>query len=185
MNSAAVRRRSRQQLVLIALAFSVPVLVALAMNTPWLRFQPSSTRNLGTLIQPVVALSDLGLAEAGAELGQGTGRWTVLWLPPAAGSCATELDLLRRVRLAEGRELDRVRIALAAECAEVAGERELKLGAEVTATLRQRTGDAGRGALLLVDPYGNAMMRYPAAFDANHVKKDLARLLRYSQAGKA
>lgn len=180
----ATQRRPRLQLVLIAIAFAVPVLVALALNTTWLRFTPGATRNLGTLIQPVVALADLGLAEPGAELGQGNGRWTVLWLPAAAGSCAAPLDLLRRVRLAEGRELDRVQVALGAGCAEVAAEREIKLDDTATAAVRTRTGDRA-GALLLVDPYGNAMMRYPQDFDPNHVKKDLARLLRYSQAGKA
>lgn len=184
MNPAVQRRRSRLQLVLIAIAFAVPVLVALVLNSSWLRFQPGATRNFGTLIQPVIALADLGLAEPGAALGQGNGRWTVLWLPVASGSCAAPLDLLRRVRLAEGRELDRVQVALSADCLESPDARELKLDVAATAVLRQRTGDSA-GALLVIDPYGNAMLRYPADFDPNHVKKDLARLLRYSKAGKA
>lgn len=183
MNTSVISRK-RAQLVLLALIFALPVLIALALNTPWLRLQPSATRNFGTLIQPVVGLADLGLAETGANEGRGIGLWTVLWLPPTTGSCAEPLDLLRRVRLTEGRELERVRVAFSAECTETAATDQLKLSAETSRELRTRTGDSA-GAVLVLDPYGNAMMRYPANFDPNHLKKDLARLLRYSKAGKA
>lgn len=181
LNSA--QRRKRLQLILIVVAFATPVLVALAFNTPWLRYQPESTRNYGELIQPVIALPESGLAEVGAEQGQGRGIWTLLWLPAAGtGDCSATLDLLRRLRLAEGRELDRVRIAYVDSCAQAPGEAQQQLDAQVSAGVRQQLG---RDGLWLVDPYGNAMMRYPLDFDGTGVKKDLARLLRYSKAGKA
>jgi hypothetical protein len=37
--------------------------------------------------------------------------------------------------------------------------------------------------VLIVDPLGNLMMRYPAAPDPNRMKKDLAKLLRASRVG--
>lgn len=182
MTSAAASVRSKRlQLVLIMLAFAAPVLLAVALNTPWFRLKPDSTRNYGELISPVIALADLGLAETGAEEGRGAGVWTLLWLPDGS-DCAATLDLLRRLRLAEGRELERVRVAYAAECTQVAGEGQLQLDSGASASARQRLGAPG---LLLLDPYGNAMMRYPLDFDGTAVKKDLARLLRYSKAGKA
>jgi hypothetical protein len=196
MNAPSASARpgnKRLQLILIMLAFAAPVLLAVALNTPWFRLTPDSTRNHGELISPVIALGDLGLGERGAETGEGMGLWTLLWLPDAAAAaptapgkldCSATLDLLRRLRLAEGRRLDRVRIAYDASCAEaaVAGEGQLQLDADTSAGVRERLRQPG---LLLVDPYGNAMMRYPLKFNGSAVKKDLDRLLRYSQAGKA
>lgn len=175
----------RLQLILIMLAFAAPVLLAVALNTPWFRLTPDSTRNHGELISPVIALADLGLDERGAATGEGIGLWTLLWLPDTSSGktdCAATLDLLRRLRLAEGRRLDRVRIAYDASCTESAGEGQLQLAANTSSSVRQRLGKPG---LLLLDPYGNAMMRYPLDFNGSAVKKDLDRLLRYSQAGKA
>jgi hypothetical protein len=174
-------RSKRLQLILIALAFAAPVLLAVALNTPWFRLKPDSTRNYGTLISPVIALADLGLAETGAEQGRGTGVWTLLWLPESS-DCTATLDLLRRLRLAEGRELERVQLAYDDRCSQAPIEGQLQLDSAASAAARQRLGASG---LLLLDPYGNAMMRYPLDFDGTAVKKDLARLLRYSKAGKA
>lgn len=182
-SAARAQRTKRLQLILIVIAFAAPVLLAMALNTPWFRLKPDSTRNFGELVSPVIAMADLGLAEEGAEDGQGSGLWTLLWLPEAGSSdCAQTLDLLRRLRLAEGREVDRVRIAYSADCAQAPGEAQLQLQAAASQTALSRLGQPG---LWLLDPYGNAMMRYPLAFDGTGVKKDLARLLRYSKAGKA
>ncbi|MEN8261544.1 MAG: hypothetical protein ABFS02_13370, partial [Pseudomonadota bacterium] len=44
-------------------------------------------------------------------------------------------------------------------------------------------GEPIEGALFIMDPFGNLMMRYPPGFDPYGVKKDLSHLLRVSQIG--
>ena len=39
------------------------------------------------------------------------------------------------------------------------------------------------GVLLIMDPLGNLMMKYPAGYDPYKVKNDLSKLLRISQIG--
>jgi hypothetical protein len=43
---------------------------------------------------------------------------------------------------------------------------------------------ASTGSRFLIDPMGNIMMLYAAGFDPNDLKKDLKRLLKWSQQDK-
>ena len=44
-------------------------------------------------------------------------------------------------------------------------------------------GSLSEGAMLIMDPLGNLMMKYSAGFDPYQVKNDLSKLLRISQIG--
>jgi hypothetical protein len=174
--------RGRRQLVLLALIFALPVLLATLLNSKLFQYRPSATRNYGELLQPVIALADLGFAETGAESGQGRGRWTLYWHPERAGACATALELLKRVRAAEGRHFDRIAISSGSTCTDSNLPDIERKATEHTTILVQRLPGHG---LFLIDPLGNAMMRYPESFDPKKMQKDLDRLLRYSKVGKA
>ena len=50
-------------------------------------------------------------------------------------------------------------------------------------TLKRIKGTAEPGGLLIMDPLGNLMMKYPAGYDPYQVKSDLSKLLRISQIG--
>ncbi len=190
--TAPGRLRSRLTLVLIALCFGAPIFFALLFQSPLLNYRPAPTKNFGELIRPVVPVPAPGAAggaitQAAAVLNVDA-QWTVLYLPPAeCGACVAQTSLLAHIRLAMGRDLDRVKLALISANAFV-----LPTAAEFTVrrtepgvqqTLLKSLG-LELGGVVLVDPLGNAMMRYPAEFDGTKIRKDLARLLKASQVGK-
>lgn len=181
------KTRGRRQLLMIAALFVLPLIVAMALNTPWFRLQPQATKNYGTLIQPVIPLLDLGFAEPGASEGKGLGRWTLLWLPAQDGDCEPVLDLLSRVRKAEGRAFDRIALSYSARCKASSLPKLTQITSATEQTLRTRLEKSGPGksGLWLIDPLGNAMMYYPENFEASRMQRDLDRLLRYSKAGTA
>jgi hypothetical protein len=184
------KTRSRVVLLLLALCFMAPILTALLLQSPLLRYQAEPTRNFGELLQPVVPISVAALvttqiaADAKVEA-----QWTLLFIAPAqCGNCAAQLDLLAHIRQATGRELDRVKL-------EVISAQNLNLPAQAGFTVRTGTPaqlqnltqqlGLNQGGLVIVDPLRNAMMRYPSDFDGSKVRKDLARLLKASQVGKS
>jgi hypothetical protein len=172
--------RRRFQLILILAAFTLPAVLALLLQTRWFHWEPQSTRNRGELIRPVIAVGTD--AQAVALLANGA-RWSVLVHVPAPceTACARRLALLEHIREAQGKEMDRVQmVAWSAP------------GAELSATWARWIPDAqlsdtlalAEGGVMLVDPLGNAMMRYRVDADPTDVRKDLAHLLRWSTVGK-
>lgn len=187
---APSKSRSRLALILIGLCFLAPILIALAFQSPLMRFSPAPTKNLGELIHPVQPIDatefDTLLAIAP---GPREANWGLVYLPPAAcGACTAELDLLAHIRQAMGRDLDRVQL-------EVISAQRFDLPKEAGFSVRLASRDQYQalvarlglvdGGLVILDPLRNAMMRYPSQFDGSKVRKDLARLLKASQVGKS
>lgn len=171
--------KRRLQLVLIILAFAVPALVATLMQTRWFHWEPTSTRNHGELIKPVVALPPLGDAGPVAD----GHRWTVLVRLPAQcdAGCTRRIALIGRVREAQGKEMDRVQmLAWPAP----GGTVEAPYAAWQPAGAIADALSLAEGAVVLIDPLGNAMMRYRSDADPTGVRKDVAHLLRWSKVGK-
>ncbi len=204
-NSAPNKLGGRLTLGLIALCFAAPVFLAILFQSPLLNYHPAPTKNLGELINPVVAVPE---PNAGVNSGNGNrdgatfglvttqsapiinaeGQWTILYLAPAAcGTCVEQTSLLAHVRLAMGRELGRVKL-------ELISPNNFALPPEANFTVRRSESSAHTallqslgltdGGVVLLDPLRNAMMRYPANFDGSKIRKDLARLLKASQLGK-
>ena len=184
------KSRSRLALVLIGLCFLAPILIALAFQSPLLRFSPAPSKNLGELIHPVQAIPAAEF-ETLVEIPPGPreANWSLLYLPPdACGACTTELALLAHIRQAMGRNLDRVQL-------EIISARRFELPLEAGFSIRLAANDQQQallarlglsgGGLVIMDPLRNAMMRYPSQFDGSKVRKDLARLLKASQVGKS
>ncbi len=170
--------KRRLQLTLIVLAFLLPAVIAILLQTRWLHWDPASTRNRGELIRPVLALA----AGSDALIADGH-RWGVLVRMPAAcdAGCERRLALLGRVREAQGKEMERVRmLAWTPEGRPAAPPwTDWRPDARQQELLR-----LGEGETALIDPLGNAMMRYRADADPSDVRKDLAHLLRWSKVGK-
>lgn len=193
MSSALLRpskSRSRLALVLIGLCFLAPILIALAFQSPLLRFSPAPSKNLGELIHPVQPIEATAFQTLlDIPPGPREANWSLVYLPPAGcGACTAELDLLAHIRQAMGRELDRVQL-------EIISDRRFELPKEAAFTVRLAAADQQQallarlglkdGGLVILDPLRNAMMRYPSQFDGSKVRKDLARLLKASQVGKS
>jgi len=175
------KRRGRWQLGLLALFFVLPVAASFLI---WaFDLAPGSTGNYGTLLSP----KPVGAASVAAL----RGRWILVQFDggACAAACERKLYLMRQVRRAQGREMQRVaRLWLLTD--DVHPRAELLAAIEGTvvapAGALANTFPAERSSadhVYLVDPLGNLMMRFPQNPDPMRVIKDLQRLLRASQFG--
>lgn len=200
----ANRAKSRLTLLLVFGIFALPVVIA------WLAFfvfpdwRPDATTNHGELVQPPRDLhfASLETVEGGPlEEAFLQGKWTyVLWSGPECGNpCLEQLVRMHQVRLAQGKNIDRVQRLFLVQGMDEAALRDLQAhypglviahgGASEMHGLRQsfqmaREEDVlAEGHLYLVDPLGNLMMRYQADAELRGIVKDLERLLLVSYVG--
>ncbi len=198
------RATSRLTLLLVFGIFALPVVIA------WLAFfvfpdwRPDGTTNHGELVQPPRDLHFASLATVdGGPLEEEflQGKWTyVLWAGSECGeACLARLTRMTQVRLAQGKNIDRVQRLLLVQGMDASALRDLQ---EHYPGMMIAHGDPGEldvlaqdfqlgadenvlsgGYLYLVDPMGNLMMRYPPDVELRGVVKDLERLLRISYVG--
>ncbi|MCB1626223.1 MAG: hypothetical protein KDI48_00755 [Xanthomonadales bacterium] len=173
-------KRNKLQLLLLALVFVAPVVIAVLMQTRLAHYEPEATKNYGTLFE---TSPQLGAWLPPVEAARLHGSWTVAYLASAdcGQDCLAELDLLSRVWAAQGQERDRVQLlyvtptgitppALAAPWLSHAREVEPAVPAPAR--------------VILIDPEGYGATWYPAAFDGTELRKDLRHLLKWSKSGR-
>ncbi|MFN2308291.1 MAG: SCO family protein [Gammaproteobacteria bacterium] len=185
--------RGRLTLIVIFAFFALPLGVAWLLNFggEWV---PGATVNHGTLVQPVRPVDTVDLVDAaGAALEPDLfrGEWTLVYR--LAGECDAVchqvLYVLRQVRLAQGKNIDRVRRLLLLDAVQTppwVGEVQTHYpGLHIAHP--NRAGGADRfpapGRIYLVDPLGNLMMEYAPDAEPRGLIKDLERLLRISYVG--
>ena len=203
-SGAPNRAKSRLTLLFVFGLFAMPVVIAWLAFFAFPDWRPEGTTNHGELIQPPRSLHFAPLAtveEGGLEEGFLQGKWTyVLWVGDECGeACLEQLMRMHQVRLAQGKNIDRVQRLLLVEGMESPALRELQAhypGMKIAhggATemrgllqefrLAQDEDVLTGGYLYLVDPMGNLMMRYRADAEPRGIVKDLERLLRISYVG--
>ena len=171
----------RGKLLLLMALFASPALAAWLTYVYW---QPDRFTNYGALLPPQV----LDLPPLLDEAGKATdwfglrGKWVLLVAAPHGCDvrCGHDSFLARQVRLAQGREQDRVARVLVGAAAEGAwphGD-----GAYRVAPQPWPAALAG-GGLFLVDPQGRLMMGFPPQAEGDKVIRDVKHLLRASGAG--
>ena len=180
--------RSRLQLVALAAVFFGPFLYAawLFYGTQW---QPPQSTNNGTLIDPPLELPNIAVATPAGPVDEALrGLWTLLYVErePCADRCRERLVQIRQIRLAAGRDVDRIRrLYVGASLPEAdwlaAGHAGL-IGATLAAnpTLADAMATLETG-LYLVDPVGQVMMGYDPDVEAKPVYDDLHRLLKITR----
>ena len=184
----------RPRLVLLALVvvFAAPFVGA------WLVYnftgigRDEAPGSYGQLLVPPVPVADRPLHDpAGVGDQRLHGKWSlVTFLPANCGRPCTEtLATLRQVRVALGGDAARLQLVAVTGSGELPSgiperlRRSLLLLDEIAADELRQAGQAGEGGLLLIDPLGNLMMRYPPASAGEGILGDLKRLLRYSRIG--
>lgn len=198
------RTKSRLTLLLVFGLFAAPVMVAWLAFFVFQDWRPSATTNHGELIQPPRSLHFPPLSmTTGGELEEAflQGKWTyVLWTgSECGGACLDQLARMHQVRLAQGKNIDRIQRLLLVQGMDATALRELQENfpglviAHGGATglrglLQEFRLDADEdvlsgGRLYLVDPMGNLMMRYQPDAEARGLVKDLERLLLISYVG--
>lgn len=188
------KQRNLQAWGLVLLFFGpLAVAIFLYYDTDW---RPGGTNNHGELIVPAVSLPEVRLPMPdGALTNEDFLRqhWSLVYVGRQAceQDCRDALYNGRQMRLALGRLMDRVeRVYL------YVGEAPAPdfIAAEHPDLVVADAGGPAAAALLdaftgqaegywLVDPLGNAMMRYPADESPRGMLEDLKRLLRLSRIG--
>lgn len=162
--------------------------------------KPQSRTNYGTLLEPSAypipaTLGTATLDGTPAALDAYKGKWVMLSVDSAACAdlCRKKLYEMRQLRLAQGKDMDRIeRVWLVTDAQPV--ETMLMREYDGTHMLRVKP-DALRAwlpvdgstvpadHLYMIDPLGNLMMRFPKDADPNKIKKDIAKLLKASRIG--
>ncbi len=203
--ATAGRSRSRLSLVLVVVLFALPVAGAWLLHALGGGWHGSGTTNHGELIVPARPLEPFSLPRlAGGPplaLRDLRGRWTLVYIAPDGcdAACETNLYKMRQVRLALGKDMDRVQrllVVVGAAPADLKSRLQDYPGTMVAAgggddlarftaqfEVPGRLASAHAGRLDLVDPLGNFMMSYPAGAEPRGVLKDLQRLLSISGIG--
>lgn len=187
--------RGRLVLVLVFAFFALPLAVAWVMNFTG-GWAPTASANHGSLIEPVrpVELRGLvGLEGKPFDASVLAHDWTLVYLHRGAcdEACYNTLYKLRQVRLAQGKNIDRVqRLLLLAEPGMPAWAREAQGHYPGMFIARPTQPDAaalapfpGSGRVYLIDPLGQLMMEYSPAAEPGGMIEDLERLLRISYVG--
>jgi len=194
-------KRGRIQMLFLLLACAAPVL---ASYFAYYVYKPEGGKtNYGTLVQPVQETNPAWFA---LPL---QGKWTLLAARPAGDckvqntKCLEALFLMRQLRVAMGRESNRVQllwvntdgkqvdpeIALAYDH-ETAGftVEDLPSNPELKAQFMQWLNHEGAGQQIqLIDPSGAKMMYFPVTNSPKEfgsIKKDLEKLLRINYKGE-
>jgi hypothetical protein len=188
------RRRGRLTLLMLAAIFIGPLAVAFLLyyGEVW---RPEGMAVNGELIEPARMLPTAPLADTvGGRTIVLERVWTLLVIAPAPcdEACRGTLVETRQMRRALGKELDRVqRVWLVSagqpDGAFVGAEHPelLVLGSAAPGreALLQAIGPVVPGEILVVDPHGNLMMRFPPGTSMRAMHTDMKRLLKVSRIG--
>ncbi|GAB3014491.1 hypothetical protein [Bowmanella dokdonensis] len=177
----------KKTILLVALAFLVPVLLAkLALEQDW--FNKAST-NKGQLLNPPLDLSVL----------DGTQRWRLLYILPedCDKACENALISINQVWMALGREQDRAEPVVIAT--EVSDDRpaehlqqfpNIRLLTSSQQVVKQVFKDVPTDGIFLVDTMNNVILKYPlqqeqqqAVLHSRDILADLRKLLKLSRIG--
>ena len=190
-------RRSRLTLVMVAALFAAPLVVAWLLHASG--FQVSATVNHGDLVAPARPLGELPVEPLAAggppAAGPLLGSWVMVYLQRGAceAACRRALYVMRQVRLAQGRNIQRVRRVLL-WAGEPPAEAVQALAGHYPGLLQARPADArllgqfaltagedpvASGRIYLIDPHGNLMMSYEPGAEPKGMIKDLERLLKH------
>lgn len=182
--------------------FAVIAICASPMILSYLTYyviKPEGRTNYGALIDPrkypIPALDATTLDGKPAGLDAYKGKWIMLQVSGAecAKACRTRLHDMRQLRLAQGKDMDRIeRVWLVTDDQPLETQliREyddmhiLRVDPErLSAWLPVESGTTAADHIYMIDPLGNLMMRFPKNADPNKIKKDLSKLLKASRIG--
>ncbi len=185
-------QRGRRTLVLLAIVFLGPMAVAMGLYFSDFQWRPQDTTEHGVLYRPARPVAVLGpTGNPGEDAPRG--KWALIYIGPGAcpAECRQALIAMRQVRRALGRDLDRIERLFvvttgAPDPAFLESEHDgIKVITDGNAVAEIVTiaGEIGEGDLLLADPLGNLVMRYPAGTPMKGIHADLQRLLKISTIG--
>jgi len=169
--------------------------VAMVLYFTGFQVRPAGTTEHGEFYQPARPTPELSmtLPGEGDRSVSLRGKWTLIYVGDGAcdPACQQALVEMRQVRRALGRDMDRVHrvfvvTAGSADGALLARDHPglgvIADGAAVAA-LTAVTGPLAPGEIVLADPLGNLVLRYPAGTGMKGIHGDLKHLLKISTIG--
>ena len=178
--------RSRTQVWILVAVFFAPLALAFLLYYGSGGWRPPGSTNRGDLISPAQPLP-------GVEAWHG--KWTLVYIGDGRcdGGCRAALTLMRQTRLALNKDMTRVQrvFLVTGNCCDQAYLGAEHPGLEVVradngarATLLASFPDptGAEGAIYIVDPLGNLMMRHSPA-PTKDLLEDLRKLLKLSHIG--
>ena len=179
---------ARRIVFLIAALSLAPIVAAYVV---YYHFPRQPAANYGTLLPTALAPPIHGTRADGSafRLDELRGRWVLLWGEPAGcgPACDKAAYATRQARTMQGKDRDRIVRALLlvgaapASPALLAEHPDLIVVRVAANALDSLPGSPG--ALFLIDPLGNLVLRYPEDPDIRGIANDLARLLKASHIG--
>jgi len=182
--------RGRAKVVGLAALFALPIVASFVTYT-W--FRPDPGKSFGELLLPPAQVTSQRFGRLGGgafEFRQVSGKWALVASDSAAcpATCRDKLTTMRQVRLALGRNAERLERVFVVDdgVSPDAGALSEFAGTVIALppgfALPPGAGN-DRAHIYLVDPHGNVMMRWPAGADRKRMLGDLQRLLKASQIG--
>ncbi|MSQ80285.1 MAG: hypothetical protein EXR41_01050 [Candidatus Methylopumilus sp.] len=150
----------------------------------------------GLLISPIIQLGDFELIEPTThEIYKLYGRWTLVSFieNKCDKTCEFQLYELRQIRLALGKDGDKIQRLTMAKDNNLISDEQLKLSQgqlllkddkDLKRTLNilfKSLSSFDNESIYLIDPYGNLMMQYKKGTNPSGIIKDLERLIRISK----
>lgn len=161
--------------------------------------KPEGRTNYGEILDPraypIPTLDTTTLEGKPVSLDAYKGKWIMLLVDGAdcEDACKRKLYNLRQLRLAQGKDMDRVeRVWLITDnkpletllIREYDGTRMIRAKPDlVEKWLPVEPDTTVADHIYMIDPLGNLMMRFPKDADPNKIKKDLSKLLKASRIG--
>lgn len=197
------QRRSRASLLIVLALFAAPVLIAWSLFYIFPEWMPSSTSNHGDLVEPARPLPVFKLDTVSGEAVDQTflrGKWNYVYLHEGEcdSVCVEQLYKVRQLRLAHGKDIDRMQRLMLWRADAVSADARAELQSHfpgqvialvpenselVSAFSTDATDPLLAGRIYLVDPLGNLMMSYQPDAEPRGIIKDMHRLLKYSGLG--
>lgn len=191
-DQAANRRQARNRLALLGLfaLFFVPIALAMLLNAMGMR--PAPGRAKGELLDPRPDLRMTTLTQLDGRRYEWTPQarlWRIVALAPARCGAACEssaqgIDTVWQLFNKDADRVDVLWLCAAATCEPPAAARRIATlrtlrDAPALRALAPDSSGANAGVpVVVVDPYGFVVLRYPAGFDPADLRSDLGRLLK-------
>jgi cytochrome oxidase Cu insertion factor (SCO1/SenC/PrrC family) len=198
-NQTGSKGSNRKNLLWVLAAFALPSIIATTMYVSGWR--PSATGNHGILIQPARFIEERAMKSMDGNpvlFSELKGKWTMVYFDRAGCSelCLKQLFVMRQTHIAQGKDQERVQRlfiltdnagaeTLQTKLSEFPDMRVWMADKLVMSKLTQDFGwntqnEAENKGIYLLDPQGNLMMRYVPDAEPAGLRKDLAKLLKYS-----
>jgi hypothetical protein len=197
-------------IIAVFLLFLLPVITATLLHTEWLEWRPMNLRNHGDFVSPVHPLTFAEISSQNGQVISAQAmhdKWFLIMHHPrtCATRCVEDFFWLRQIRAAQDRHQTSIGLMLVsaeplsdeslAQIHELAPDAYVVSGHDAQAlhdalsTLAGDNGDRSSGSgntelthwVYLSDPMANIMMRYSGDADPNGIRRDLRRLLTWTQ----